>query len=234
MSPGQAPEEPIVTIRPRVTDTTHIVPVGRFQLEAGVSFGYGGFKLNRQNVYSPGVLRYGVTPRLEARLELPAYTDFGYLNFEDGFGNVSVALSYFLGRVGRAGFSVLPRLTLPTAVEFRRPEEASPSIFLTGELPLDGRWTLASTVGALHQRFFGFDYDFYRVTLCADYRLDDRISGFVEYAGIVTDYTDPSHASNVGLRYRSTSKTQFDFHATSPISNGFPQSSVGFGYSVRF
>lgn len=228
-----SPDDPIEAIRPRITDTARIVPVGRFQLELGADFGYGGFGPLRTDFYSPGVLRYGATPRLEARLELPTYSDLS-IPFNDGFGNLSIAASLLLGRAGKVYFAALPRLTLPTGSRYRRPDEPAPSLFLTAEGDVDDRWRLAATVGGLHRRGDGDSTDVLRATLCAERYIDARFSGFAEYVGTYLREARPGHGANLGARLRLSARTQLDFRWQIPIDNSFAQRSVGVGYAVRF
>lgn len=228
-----SPDDPIEAIRPRITDTARIVPTGRFQLELGADFGYGGFGPLRTDSYNPGVLRYGVTPRLEARVELPTYSDLA-IPFNDGFGNLSVSASYLLGRAGKVYFAALPRLTLPTGTRYRRPDEPAPSLFLTAESDVDDRWRLAATVGGLHRRLDRDSTDVLRATFCVERYIDARLSGFAEYVGTYLRETSPGHGANLGARLRLSSRTQLDFRWQIPIDDSFAQRSVGVGYAVRF
>lgn len=233
----------IWTVRPRITDTTRMMPTGDFQIEAGLSFGFDGDRQNRRDDYGEVLLRYGIAPRLEARVGLPTYTDWHPLDFLDGFGDVSVSLSYLLGRLGPVYFAVRPQLTIPTGSQYPHDKDVSPAAFLTGEARLGKGFSLASTLGYSHVEydlgslFFGSgsaNYDIFHATFAVERALRGRASVFAEYAGDFIHGVDPAHLANFGGRLRLSRDSQVDVHLTTPIGDTDRQSSVGVGYAIRF
>ena len=234
--------DPITTVRPRLTDTTRIVPTGALQLETGIDRGFDGYHDGRRDTFGEILLRYGVTPRLELRLGLPSYTNWRVINLFDGFGDLSVSASYLLGRLGPAYFTVSPRLTLPTGPRYPHVDDPAPSAFVTGEAPLGKGFSVASTVGYSHVKY---DYPFLtdRVrfdALQATFALEralrgNRASVFAEYSGSYINGFLPSQVVNVGGRLRLSHDSQVDLRLTFPFADdGNRQSAFGFGYAVRF
>lgn len=233
-------EDPISTVRPRLTDTTRIVPVGDLQLESGIDAGYGGPDYDLRDTYGEILLRYGLASRLELRLGLPSYTQWRNIPDFDGFGDLTLAVSYLLGRLGPARFALQPGLTLPTGPRYPHVANVAPSVALTAEAPLGSGVSVASTVGYGYVRY---DYPFLtdrnrfdelHATFAFERALRGRASVFAEYAGTYVNGIAPRHAANFGARLRLSHASQVDVRLLVPIDDGNRQSSVGAGYSVRF
>ncbi|GEM_PF-3467195 len=235
-------DEPITTVRPRVTDTTRIVPVGRTQVETGSGIYFGGGLYQSFQTYDPILVRYGLSPRLEVRLETPTFTGdrFGLPSRLD---DLSIAASYFLGRAGRVALAVSPRLTLPTAnTPYHRLTQVTPSLFLTGEARIGKGWTVSSSFGYVDWDYtYGqgsnrtrFQYDVYRASLAVERALGKRASVFIEYAGVFYKDFQPSHTVNLGARLRLSHRDGIDVRFMPPVANGPIANTAAVGYSVRF
>lgn len=227
----------ITTVRPRITDTTNIVLPTKLQVEAGVDFGFGGFDGGRSNNYGQVLLRYGINDRMEVRVGLPSYTDYEDFDSADGWSDTLVAVSYYLGSYGKARFSVLPGIMIPTGSKFNRVDKVAPSIYATGELPLNSGWSLASTVGYAHTEYdfdgFKSKNDVWHATLAIQKEINMSTSAFAEYSGYYQNGSQPLHMSNFGVRHRLTPTSQVDAHVLVPIDN-IGQNSIGIGYAIRF
>ncbi len=233
--------DPISTVRPRMTDTTRIVPKDNLQIEAGLDIGFDGYHDGRRDTFGETLVRYGLAPRLELRIGLPSYTNWRTINLFDGFGDVSVSASYLLGRLGAAHFALSPRLTLPTGARYPHVEHPAPSAFVTGEAPIGKGFSVASTVGYSHVEYdypFLTDrnrFDALQATFAVERALrGNRASVFTEFSGSYINGFLPNQAVNFGGRLRLSHDSQVDVRLTVPIDDGNRQSAVGLGYAVRF
>jgi hypothetical protein len=237
--PAQAPvappaEEPeLETDRPDFTESAVVVPRGSLQVESGFSW------LARRGVrLADGpelLLRWGVAPRTELRVEPPSYFRLSGAEHFSGFGDTVLALKQQLGPT-RSGFDValIPGVSLPTGAHSITSGAPDPEISMAWSRDLGRRWSM----GGLFGFFWPTQEDGRNFTAVATLVLGCELGGpwsaFLEYAGEMPRRGGSSHLAHHGYTYALTPTSQLDLH----FGFGFagsdaPAYFVGAGYSIR-
>ena len=182
--------DPISTARPSFSDTPGIVPVRTLQLESGLSFYSRGGSGDERWDFGEALLRYGLRPRLEVRLQLPNY-NLQYGGAPDGFDNTSVAISYYLGKLLGFDVGVIPTLGFPTGARGLRYDGATPSFSVNAQRGIGGGDTVGGTFDQSYARQDGRSVTLTLATLNAVHPFTEKLTGFVEYGGFYSDRDRP-------------------------------------------
>lgn len=235
-------QEPLTTSRPSFTDAAITVPKGSLQIETGASF-----LDNNDDTWQwslpEALLRLGLTDDMELRFTAPLYT---YQKKDDGdtlinnFGDIAIGLGHHHELPGKLDIAVYPLLNLPTGARKASANAVDPELRvvlsknLTERLQvasmLDARWTTSRE--ALQDAVL-------TPSVIASYRLNERLTSFVEYAGIIPTGTDPnsrardSHWLQAGILCLLRPRHQVDVRVAAGLNKDAPNLIVGFGYSYR-
>jgi hypothetical protein len=143
-------DEPLVTDRPDITESSLVVGAGRFQVETSVQlqrFEEGPFEATTWS--TPTLLRIGVTGQLEFRLETDAFSS---VNMEvagasddrtSGYSPIALGLKYHLleaGASARPSIGVLAHVEVPSGSGAFKMEDAAGTVVLAAD------WDLTSSV----------------------------------------------------------------------------------------
>jgi hypothetical protein len=132
----------IVTDRPDVTDAATVVPPGSLLVENGVTFtrDHGNPILDG----TESLIRFGVTPRTELRLEVPDYVAaLGSRPDASGFGDSSVGFKQQLGPLlGQVELAVIAGVSLPTGARGVSSGGYDPFVKLPWSLELGRSWSI--------------------------------------------------------------------------------------------
>ena len=230
---GQATpqDDPIGTARPSFSDTSQIVPVGSLQLEAGLSFYRRGSAEAERFEFGEGLLRYGLRPRVELRLQLPNEVDLR--RGGHGFDDASLAVSVYLGKFLGWDVGVIPGVEIPTGAREFRGQTLVPNASLNLARAL-GSGTLAGTLAAAYGRDAGRDDLSGLGSVVYSQNLRPAFVGFAEYAAFLDRFAEPEHYAHFGLQLIVRKTSQFDVHVGFGLGSAASRELVGAGYSVRF
>src|SRR5260370_16760281 len=132
----------IVTDRPDVTDAATVVPRESLLVEDGATFTRDHGKSLLDGTQS--LIRFGVTPRTELRLEVPDYVAaLGSTPDASGFGDSSMGFKQQLGPLlGQVDLAVIAGVSLPTRAPGLSTRAYYPFVKLPWSLELDRSWSL--------------------------------------------------------------------------------------------
>jgi hypothetical protein len=149
---GEEPPEDMRQIFLR--ESTVLLQRGEFEFDVGVEYAYDqvpGFR--SRDIFAPVALRYGITPRLEAGLEMPVVgwsqrelTVVGGIEDDSkvGIGDVAGSLKYLLVREDRIWPDLIASLSF-SAPTGREPSPINPNIPALGA----GRWQASTGLTAV-------------------------------------------------------------------------------------
>ena len=239
----------ISTDRPGFAFSPVVVPAGAFQVEVGtpqltrISFQTAGGDATTTLLNAPTTLRYGITPRLEARVFSTLYND---LSFDvdgigvipgdvNGFGDVEVGVKYQLLTAGPGGtpnLSLIPTVVIPiggdaftagdpvvnanVAAGFTLPSAFGLTLIAGATIPTaDNANTTANLVALLGRSF------------------TPQLSGYVEAAAFPSDEFTPLYAG-AGLAYLVSNRVQLDAFFDAGLNDEAVDLIAGVGISARF
>ncbi len=241
---GDISSSDIITDRPTQTTSPYIVPLKAFQIETGfyqqstslfVPNGLGASEVDFQNiVYNSMLLRYGLSSRLELRLNQEIgrsrlRLDNQTLEQSDvSFGPTTIGVKYRL--IKESGL---------------RPEVA-----LTGHVGGEVLSSRGGATGDLRVNFqhnvsdkFNVSYNLGIIlsegvdtislwTLNLGYAISSKLSAFLEGYGFSQSFSS-QQSIDFGLTYLWSSSFQLDFYGGVGVSDFAPDSLFGFGFSKR-
>jgi Putative MetA-pathway of phenol degradation len=107
--------------RPGLSDPTDVLGVGMIQIETGFELGgsASGTLQERQSVLPQVLLRVGVLPRLELRLNTDGYSsaisnDNGTRTIKKGFADSGVSAKIMILESDIVNFTIVPSLSIPS------------------------------------------------------------------------------------------------------------------------
>lgn len=186
----------IVTDRPDFTESTATVPDGRFQIEAGYTYSTVGDWTNHE--IGEGLIRYGVIPGLELRLDVPTYVSQSLDDAEEsGFTNVGAGIKLGLYDSGLAeglpSVALLLGTGIPTGSEdIGQGEGWEPEAILALGWQFTESLSLGANVGYAQRTFPGFPdrWDEFSASIAAGFPLFGGLNGFAEYFAIRPELDD--------------------------------------------
>lgn len=242
--PSAPINEPLVTDRPDFTESTLAVPLGRVQLEAGLTFtrdGAGGGE-HAQSITAPeALLRLGLADGFELRLGAPsyAYADDG-TDDADGFTDSSIGFKLELaGQEGaRPSMAVLASLSLPTGADEFTSDEVDPAVVFAWAYDLgESGWSVAGNAGASSlEDGAGDRFEEFSASLAVGAPITNELSAYAEYYGFYRNGAGagPEHYVNGGLTYLLNNNTQLDARVGFSLNGRADDLFAGAGVSFRF
>ena len=246
---AKADEPELLTDRPDQTETAVVVPVGTVQVELGAALAIdneGGERT--ETAGGPGTLvRFGVHPRLELRLEWP-----GWIGAErSGAGGrsrvsepgdpelgVKVALAGAQG--ARPDMALLAHVSLPVGGEPIGSPRADPSVRLSVAHTLSDRVGLGWNAGWEAASFRDVNAEVHTVTrfvytASLGVELAARWGAYIEIFGDLpaSDAAPDAHALDGGVTFLVAPRVQLDLTAGVGLNSPAPDRFVGFGISFR-
>jgi hypothetical protein len=241
-------DEGISTDRPDFVESSATVGKGVFQIETSVAFERTKQDSATSDLWTtPTLLRYGVLPNLELRLETDGFArsridDSGVVMRENGFSDVSLGIKWHQKDGDEA--SATPAIAWLLHVDldsgslaFRGPGKV-PSLRMVAEWELAGDASLGIMPG------IAYDKDdhgerYWAGTLAATYGrpLAEKLRGFIELAG--QHLATASHGGSVltadtGIAYAIDKNTQIDTAFFFGLNKNSPDVTVTVGFSKRF
>jgi hypothetical protein len=220
---AQAPE--LVTDRPDFTESGLVVPLGRIQIEGGLTWAHGG---DANVVSGPELLaRYTPFPRTELRLGAPDYVGAG--TDASGFSDASVGAKVQLGPVGAWDLAIIAATTLPIGEDGVGSGTFDPEVLLTtGRALAPGVDLGAQVSGARSDDAFLFG-----ATLVGGASLSERLGAFLELALEAPEAGGAGLLLHHGYTFALAPAVQVDAHAAVGLTDAAPDVLLGAGLSVR-
>lgn len=247
-------DEPIATDRPDFTETTSVVPRGRFQLEGGYTFSYDRVRDNRtrDQTLPEFLLRTGVATDWEMRIGWTGYSltedvntapnaagrTRAFYEHDDAGSDMNVGFKRHL--LKQSGilpeFSIIGALDLPTGASGKTSGDIDPEIKLLWGYDLTDRFSLAGNVNFAaptedQSRFFQS-----AASVSLAYSATDWLGTYVEYFGFYPNAwgADCAHYLDGGFTFLITDNFQIDLRAGIGLNGEADDLFTGIGFAFRF
>ena len=222
------------------TQSPHIVPRGKLQVEAGFSVNPFDSSGGTTPLIGIAVLRYGISDRLELNLLAEDGRDRDRYIEETTQGVYPLAIGGKVLLLEREQ-GIVPQIALVALVKLpftsRTADQSpywSPQILLAFENKISDKLELEYNIGAKQN---AYDTEWGEMgSISLQIELSKRLNIFVEYFGNYQHSEDPLHNADVGLAFLMSPSLQFDLAAGRSISapedkqNSF--GSVGFSFRL--
>ncbi|HEX8386764.1 MAG TPA: transporter [Rubricoccaceae bacterium] len=245
----------IATDRPGFTFNPTVVPAGAFQVEVGTpQVTRAGFDLPTPQGGTPSSatstllnvptqLRYGVTPRLEARVFSTLYNSVSYvvegtapeIDGASGFGDVEVGLKYQILTAtpgGTPNLSFIPTVVVPVGETGFSVEDPVVNANVAAGFALPSALSLTVLAGATVPTADGSNVNA-NLAVLAGRSFTPQLSGYVEAAAFPTDGATPLYAG-AGLAYLVSPLVQLDAFFDAGLNDDATDLFAGIGISARF
>jgi len=231
---------PLVTDRPDFTESTLAVPLGRAQIEAGLTFTHHG--TDADSFGAPeALLRVGVLPGFELRIGAPgfAWEDRGP-GTERGLTDSSLGFKLELGEQSGAApsLAVIGQLSIPTGADAFTSDRADPSAILAWAYDVgDTGWSIAGNAGVTFLEDRGGDLsEEFSASVALGAAVTGELGFFAEYFGFYRNgaASGPEHYFNTGLTWLVSNNAQLDFRVGAGLNGRSDSLFTGAGVSFRF
>lgn len=221
-------QDVIITDRPDFTESGVSVPVGKVQIEGGVSsseFGNGNLL-----VFPETLARIGVASGLEIRLGLPSYQDQDRIS---GFGDASLGAKLEIqGVLPGWQTAVIAAVGVPTGEENIGSDGFNADVILAAGRDLDDTYSFGTQIMASVSEDDGSSQSAFGGTLVVSRPVAEALGIFVELAGTRVDGSSTEAFFHLGFVYFLQNNVQFDIHAALGLTDESPDSLIGAGLSV--
>ena len=236
-----ASREPLVSDRPDFTESAETIRPGALQLEGGHTFE----RIEAAKVSTTGeiLLRVGITPRAELRIEPGSYAKATSPNGtmsgrEDGALGVKVRLHV----PAAEGPSILPSVsvvllsTVPSGSRVFRQNRLQPELKLASQWTVSDRVGLATNLNVARLRDENGRYTEFGGSLSAGIALTERVGAYAEVFGFAPqlDGVGRTHYANTGLTFSVTPNVQLDVRGGVGLNGAAPDYFVGAGFARRW
>jgi len=131
--------------RPGIADGSQTVGRGRFQIEVGAE---RDDDEGARNLITPLLLRYGLTDRLELRVEGNGYQHLSVGGFTaSGFAPLSIGAKFHVA--DHPSLGIIARVFPPSGSGEFRSEETTADLRLATDVELNDRWSVEGNIGAV-------------------------------------------------------------------------------------
>lgn len=244
---AQAKQEPLVSDRPDLVETSEVVGKGRVQIETGVLVERERSADERGRTYTmPTLLRVGLSDSVELRIESEGRTvehsvdkASGERSTVAGYADSSIGFSWHvLDAQGRGpSVAVLASADLPTGSKRMRGEGVRPSLRVVGEWDLPGELQLGVMPGlAVASQDDGGRYTHGIFGAVVEKAFSERLHAFTGLAlpQIARSRHGGTQASlDIGAAYFLSNDLQIDTMFSRGLNHRTPYASFTVGLSIR-
>ena len=225
----------ISTDRPAFVSATSSLPAGNLQLEMGTLFESSDADYT---TVGEGLVRWGVTNRLEARLEVPSYNIVDIPGSDeslDGFGDSGAGFKYEIGPFDEAGtfeLIAIAMVSIPTGDDAFTSDEFDPEMTLAASKAIGPSVSLLAQVGGAFQSGGGDgDREFVWSLAGGSTTVLGSIGVFAEVG--VESYGDGNTPVylHTGFTFPLGRMAQFDVHGAIGLSDAASDTFVGAGFA---
>jgi hypothetical protein len=234
----------LVTDRPDQTESTDIVPLGAWQLEAGILLerDEAGGEREESLALGSSLLRIGLTPKFELRIGWDGLIDSevrGGAPFDErGAGDASLGFKLALrqGDGLSPAVAVIVTTTLPVGDDAFTSDELDPSVRLSVSHSLSDAVAFGWNVGVARESSPAGSDEVGFYTASVSRALGERLGGFVELFGDIPFDSDgdPEHSFDAGIVYLLRPNLQLDLAAGLGLNDDAPDFFAGVGISWRW
>ncbi len=233
--------EPIITDRPDVTESAHVVPIKMIQFEGGYTFSRNGAA--RDHAIGEFLLRIATDTRTELRLGLNSFhlthgPDWNTNGLEDlsiGFKhelkNGSKTFNFWRPQV-----ALLVSTSLPTGASAYRKNTLQPMVKLAFDWDISKRLDMGANLSYSYASDQGRRFSQCATTFTFGYALTNRLGIFLETFNFLPGGYRLSNANYVdsGLTYAVTTNYQLDARVGRGLNSARPDYFVGAGAAYRW
>jgi hypothetical protein len=244
---AQEKQEPLVSDRPDLVETSEVVGKGRVQIETGVLVERERSADERGRTYTtPTLLRVGLNDTVELRIESEGRTvqhsrdkASGERSTVAGYADTSLGFSWHVldGQGMRPSLAVLASADLPTGSKRVRGEGVRPSLRVVGEWELPGELQLGVMPGlAVANDDDGGRYTHGIFGAVVEKAFSERLHGFTGLAlpQIARSRHGGTQASfDIGAAYFLSNDLQVDTMFSRGLNHRTPYASFTVGLSIR-
>jgi hypothetical protein len=228
---GVEPE--LITDRPDFTESPVVVPLGRVQLEGGITYLHED---GSNNFFSgPELLvRWTVAPRFELRFGLPDYVRPSASGLDSGWTDSSLGFKVQIGPMGSWDVAAIAQVSLPTGNTGYTGDAYDPGVVFIVGRELGDRASFGTqlsvdwlTVDDERELLWG-------ATAVVGYAISDEWGTFGELAIEVPEEGSAPLLFHSGVTRALGSNSQLDVHAAAGLNDAAPDWLLGAGFAVRF
>lgn len=190
--------------RPGIADGTATVGRGTFQIETGID-------RTQTDIVFPTLLRYGITPSVEVRVESDTVTR--QRGGPNEWAPLSVGAKWHFA--GAPSLATIVRVTVPSGSGASKQSHVSGELQLAGDFEVGDRWSFNPNVG-IAEASDGRRFTAALASLTVQFNLTERANVFVD-AGTEVPEEAGGHSSvlvDAGGALIVARDTQFDAEAT--------------------
>jgi hypothetical protein len=243
-------EEWIITDRPHVAETPHLVPKGYFQWETGFQFQQSRTDLikTKDITYNTTLIRLGLSRRIEARLEMDYFgtksnrrSDDSLLQKVNGLSGLTVASKVFLFQQN----GLIPETSLLYGISLPYPGSKDFRPSYTGS---EIKFLLVNRIAKWYEFEYNLGVQWDGVTNAYafnnEFEINRRLFFFIEMYGYFYENGDKDdrfsgsftndHRLNGGIWYRLAPNLQLDLSGGFGLSKISPTNYIAVGLSNRF
>ncbi|MFG0274311.1 MAG: transporter [Phycisphaerales bacterium] len=236
-------DTPLVTDRPDFTESALAVPIGRLQVEAGLTFSSDDDSDSDLWTLPEVLLRVGVAEDLELRFELPSYAILRNSADEDGLTDSSIGFKWrFIEQDGAVpDLAVIGSLQLPTHEDPFGIDGVHPGVVLAAGWDLSEElaegYGLGVNLGVSESdNDVGSSVWDASWSIALGVPIDDAWGAYVEYFAESpgTTLSETAHSFGTGLTYLVHTNLQLDFRIGFGLSDEAEDFFTGAGLAYRF
>ncbi len=247
-------DEPLITDRPDITESTDAVPSGHVQLELGYTFtdDREGDDRVRNHTAPELLVRIGVFEDFEIRIGWEGYSwsdnqfegetrggrSVTREDWSQGGHDLSLGIKYKLfeqdGWVPH--FGVIAAMTVPSGSGGVSSGDVDPELVLLWAYDVNDNFAIAGNVGFVVPTDDGDRFFQTTASLSGAFSLTDKLGAYVEYFGLYpnTEDSDCAHYVNGGLTYLINNNFQIDWRIGAGLNEEADDFFTGVGFSWRF
>ena len=221
--------------RPGFTNGSDVVPVGRIQVEGGVTRNvYSAFSGAGHATDSPETLiRAGLNDKTELRVTLPNYIwPSGTSGFSDGA--VGIRYKFYQSKDGSTKLAFTPTLSVPVKSAVTSSGHVDPTFLLGGQTTSGARWGISSNLALSYPTVSGSRLANYTATAQVTYALSGPLAVFGDVSDNGVSGSLPTPIADAGFTYKVANNAQLDIETGRGLGGTAPVQFYGGGVAVRF
>ena len=231
----------IVTDRPDQTESSSTIARGSVQIESGILISQNEI-LNQfnnpiieKNIYLPSTLfRLGLTDKIELRIFNQYQYNYTEINSVNGFNDLELGfkVQLFQQEKNMTELAFLSHIAIPTAPSIFN-ENNDKYIGLINKLCVSHNLNNKIGIGYnLGYNYFDSGLSDYTYSFVVGFKLNERISAYVEPYGQISGFEDSEANINMGMTYLIKDNLQLDYSYGTGLNNISNFMSIGCSINI--
>jgi len=231
----------IITDRPDQTESSSTVERGSVQIESGILITQNeilnqfNIPIIEKNIYLPSTLfRLGLTDKIELRVFNQYQYNYTQINSVNGFNNLELGLKIqlFKKENNMTELAFLSHISIPTAPSTFN-ENSGKYIGLINKLCISHHLNNQIGIGYnLGYNYFDSGLSDYTYSLVVGFKLNERISAYIEPYGQISEFEDSEANINMGMTYLIKDNLQLDYSYGAGLNNISNFMSIGCSINI--